>query len=262
MDIGTGEERNKYEVMQAKTNREAVNVMAHRANNVGKAKKSNTSAKGTYTTNWAEIDKRDNELVFRAKNGDQRAYEELLTVYRPLIWKCCASLSGKLYRDDIIDLVWIALIKAVNSYKPEKGVSFTCHLKHSLSFGNLKGLNHIMQIAEREELFKDGVMGEEMVPIGFEDCTLYDTEYMAVGHIIEDVVDALVEELDEEDRKVIYAIYYEDVSVAELAEREGVSRQTMNKRRNRGVEKLRALAKKKEALYDEWRSRKRRKKGA
>lgn len=75
-------------------------------------------------------------------------------------------------------------------------------------------------------------------------------------------MDALVEELDEEDRKVIYAIYYEDVSVAELAEREGVSRQTMNKRRNRGVEKLRALAKKKEALYDEWRSRKRRKKGA
>lgn len=97
-----------------------------------------------------------------------------------MIQKCCASLRGKSYGDDVLDLVWIATVKAVNSYDPAKGFSFTCHLNHSLSFGKLKGLKRVMQVAEREELFKDGVIGEEMVPVGLEGSTSYDTEHAVI----------------------------------------------------------------------------------
>lgn len=252
MDMGTEENRNRHEVKQAKTSREAVKVMTQGRDNVVTPKECKMSTEQSSARNsvvrkptpdWAVIDKRDNDLVFRAQHGDQRAYERLLKVYNPMIQKCCASLRGKSYGDDVLDLVWIATVKAVNSYDPAKGFSFTCHLNHSLSFGKLKGLKRVMQVAEREELFKDGVIGEEMVPVGLEGSTSYDTEHVAVGHMVEAMVDALVEELDEEEREIIYAIYYEGLSVAELAARKGISRQAMNKRRNSCVKKLRMLAK-------------------
>lgn len=82
-------------------------------------------------------------LLSAAKDGDQRAFEELLNRYKPLIDSLCGMFSDSFsYREDDQDLrqeAMIAFHKAVQSYLPGKEVTFglyakICIRRHLISY--------------------------------------------------------------------------------------------------------------------------------
>lgn len=71
-------------------------------------------------------------LLSAAKKGDQHAFEELLNRYEPLLGALCGAFSDTSAQEEDQDLrqeAMIAFHKAVQSYQPEKGVTFGLYAK-------------------------------------------------------------------------------------------------------------------------------------
>ncbi|WP_346886682.1 sigma factor [Clostridium sp. UBA4395] len=85
--------------------------------------------------NYAKIQ----ELVTKAKSGEDTALEELLKTFKALISSQAVAISVKGYDlDDLIQVGIIALYKAVHGYDITK-VHFPCHIAIAIK-NNIEGL--------------------------------------------------------------------------------------------------------------------------
>lgn len=73
------------------------------------------------------------QLVKKAKANDESAMSELMKRFRPLILKMANSIYIKDYdRDDLIQLGYIAIIKAVSYYNTERNTNFTAYVSNAI----------------------------------------------------------------------------------------------------------------------------------
>jgi RNA polymerase sigma factor (sigma-70 family) len=65
----------------------------------------------TAVTGWARNDRLVTDLVMRARNGDQQAWDALVERYAPLIWSICRRYRlGGADADDVGQTVWLHLL--------------------------------------------------------------------------------------------------------------------------------------------------------
>lgn len=73
------------------------------------------------------------QLVKKAKANDESAMSELMIRFRPLILKMANNIYIKDYdRDDLIQLGYVAIIKAVTCYNPERNTNFTAYVSNAI----------------------------------------------------------------------------------------------------------------------------------
>lgn len=77
----------------------------------------------------------DNELVARAKGGDNAAYEALIERHKGCFWKACLRQRRRgADHDDCMSLCYEALVKCVQSFDPDMGVKFITYLWRGVAF--------------------------------------------------------------------------------------------------------------------------------
>ena len=85
----------------------------------------------------------------------------------------------------------------------------------------------------------DDMMGAELFP----DRATSNMEDQVIADVMKSKLRKCIDLLPEEDRKLIQAIYYDELSVREVAKREGIPRMTVKYRLSQIVQKLQKLIK-------------------
>ena len=67
------------------------------------------------------------ELILRAKNGDESAMETITTINTPLVRSMSKRFSNCIDKEDILQIGYIGLIKAVKGFDPSFGVKFSTY---------------------------------------------------------------------------------------------------------------------------------------
>jgi DNA-directed RNA polymerase specialized sigma24 family protein len=64
------------------------------------------------------------DLVTRASNGEERAWDALVERYAPLIWSICRGHRlGEADAQDVGQTVWMQLARGTNSFRRRRGGS-------------------------------------------------------------------------------------------------------------------------------------------
>ena len=95
------------------------------------------------------------ELVRRAKDGDQAAFLELVRRYEPLVKRIILQCGAGEEQDDLRQESMIALYAAVVSYKSEQGVTFGAYAKACMR-------NRILNITRKQK--KEKQIEEAILP--------------------------------------------------------------------------------------------------
>jgi len=150
-------------------------------------------------------------------------------------------------REDLVSWGMIGLVRAAQTWDPERGGSFSTLaykvIERSIARGVMQewkpeeaavtlSLDALMSEeagSEREESFLDQMAGEQ------------DVESEILDDAARDVVRAAVAELPEPERRLIQWHYYEDVPVGQAAAALGVSRQSVFYRQRSALHKLRSV---------------------
>ncbi|WP_288760667.1 RNA polymerase sigma factor [uncultured Veillonella sp.] len=190
---------------------------------------------------WEAIDKRDNRLVALAKAGDTDAMAELFRLYAPMIAKYDNDRHLAGHGLDVIDILWIALARAIHTYDLDGNIPFTCHLNNKLSFSEIGAARDLYRLWKREMFFPNGEITEAIVSFDNEAFDVIEAETTVLRRLQYEKVDSIVEQLPEKDKKIILGIYFEGLSMTELAHRMGISRQAVSQHHTRCKKKLRYL---------------------
>ena len=147
---------------------------------------------------------RERELWHLCTVGDMTAREELIVAYRPLVF----WIAGKIHtmdvelRQDIIQEGMLALIRAVDKFKPEQGYKFTTYAYHTIH-------GQIINMLERSE---------KRAPVPVPD------EYLQADYDMEtdgdDWIDAenAILRLEGREAEVLSALFFEGKKPKDIAE--------------------------------------------
>ncbi len=183
--------------------------------------------------------KRIDELVQRGKEGDAAALEKLASTYRPLLLSLVKKTTwSSTDWEDTLQEAHLALIQAVHSYDPEKGVYFPVYLKSQVFY-------HLMARVRREKvpaLSLDTPMGDPEEGGTLAD-TLEDDTPPALSTLIEAEEYAelhrRLETLPKRQRQIITDRYFRGLSPGEIASRLGLARKTVENLHSRAIKNLR-----------------------
>lgn len=169
------------------------------------------------------------DLISEAQDGDKDAMVKLIDRFQPLLKKYAVKLS---YEDAYEDAVLFFIefikgfnLKSMNSLKDEVIVSYIN--TSIINFYNKK----IQKLIERKK------------EIVISDLTSEQAYYTEVRSAKEDKTDILVEwglekKLNQNEYRIIYMVYIEGYSVAEIARTSNKSRQAVNQIKRRALKKL------------------------
>ena len=180
----------------------------------------------------------DELLLARAKNGDQEAFEQLLSSYRQLIWSCCWKFMQN--REDAEDCyveaaarIWkgLASYTSTGSFK-----SWVCTVtvnvcRNMLDAQNRRGkkvtdsLN--VEITETGDELQDALPDEKA-----------DTEQSVIRKENLQELRYHISRLPEDQRQALVLVRLEGMTYAEAAEIENVAEGTIKSRVNRAVRQL------------------------
>lgn len=190
---------------------------------------------------WEAIDKRDNRLVALAQAGDEQAMAELFALYAPMIIKYDNDRHLAGHGLDVIDILWIDLARAIYTYDLDGNIPFTCHVNSKISFGEMGAARDLRRLWDRERFFPNGEITEAIARFDTEAFDVIEAETTVLQRLLYEKVDSIVDQLPEKDKKIIFGIYFEGLSMTELAHRMGISRQAVSQHHTRCKEKLRHL---------------------
>jgi len=95
------------------------------------------------------------DLVCAAKEGDRASKEALLDQFRPLILHCVRHYAWGLDREEMLQEGALLLLKAIDSYDPERRVPFPAYLRARMHYGI-----HNLARARRKVLYTPIPLGE------------------------------------------------------------------------------------------------------
>ena len=142
---------------------------------------------------------------------------------------------------DVIDILWIDLARAIYTYDLDGNIPFTCHLNNKLFFSEIGAARDLYRLWKRERFFPNGEITEAIARFDPETFDVIEAEPTVLQRLLYEKVDSIVDQLPEQDKKIIFGIYFEGLSMTELAHRMGISRQAVSQHHARCKEKLRQL---------------------
>lgn len=160
------------------------------------------------------------ELIIKAKGGDKESLEEIINLFKPLIYK--TSISYYIYGYDIEDLKQIATMTVINSIKKVKEDSleyFSAYVKTAIKNAMAneieKATNRYYEDKEEKEiisLFEVKDIIDESIDLNKK---LLDNELL-------EIINKIVKNLKNEEQNLIRKLYIENLSLREYAEIEKI----------------------------------------
>ncbi|PWE85254.1 hypothetical protein LG34_17060 [Eubacterium ramulus] len=172
------------------------------------------------------------KIVVDAKNGDQDAKMKLINKFMPVIRKC----SRKLYSEDAENEMILFILELIpkipdNLLRPENDGKIVNYISISVK-------NHYSYCIRKKMQEKDKIPFSDLSE---EQLHLLENELSTNDEMNKLIQDDLDISLSEKEYKVIVMFYFEQYSIAEIAEEFNVSRQAVNQMRCRAINKLRKI---------------------
>lgn len=158
---------------------------------------------------------------------DRYYFNKALQQFRPLLYKLINRYIAKNRRDEYMLYAEVALFEALEAYDEQKGTLVTCiytHVKYAL----LNALKKDQQFLSRQ-IPVDDVALTILCERGTE---LHDVSDYFDEHVVQKVTPA--------ELQLLVALYVDGYSYDELSEQMGVAVETLKKRRQRLVARLKA----------------------
>jgi RNA polymerase sporulation-specific sigma factor len=148
-------------------------------------------------------------------------------------------LPSSMDREDLHSLGLVGLLRAAQTYDPDRGVAFSTYAYRCIEYSiagalkresdrNLDCISLNVLIGEEE----DSPLGDLVADPGI------DLTSIALNHCERDLLEKAMEGLPEQQAGVLRAIYFEGDSVAQVAERCGLSTQAVQNLHQRGLKAM------------------------
>jgi hypothetical protein len=173
---------------------------------------------------WEKINERDNCLVTLAQQGNNNAFNALVCLYMPLVYKTDTYQDVGGVNDDMFDLLLIDMVDAIKTYDVGGKYSFTQHMCHSLKTSRKKAVRAIKALADVEALFDEGTADPAAIPVGHEEADDTNPESILYDGLIAKTLANLVEQLPPHDKEFVCKYYYDDIPVSIIAHPENYKR--------------------------------------
>ena len=176
-----------------------------------------------------------NNLLLKARQGDENSKEEILNRLQGLIVKSIKRYYNKIDEyEDLIQEGNLVVLQAIDTFDETKGVYFLGYVKSLLKYAYLnkyKIRHHISlntKLADKDCELIDLLESDDVVPlekiIKFEEHTI--------------IYDAL-SILTDRQRQVVLLFYMEGLSIGDIAKRLNISYRTVINTKVRALEKMR-----------------------
>ena len=157
------------------------------------------------------------------KNGNKEIFREIINVFNPLINKLSKSVNGEDTRQDLL----VHLLEIINKLPEENRFEddkiIFSYISKALKYEYIKLSKKNDKIKNREvELNLE-------IEIGYEE---FDSEVEVLN---------LFEVLTEKEEYIMKLIYINYLSISEVADYMGISRQAINQAKNRAISKLKKV---------------------
>lgn len=169
------------------------------------------------------------QILFNCKLHDEKSYLKLIEKFQPLLKKYAYLLNYEdAYNDMQLALLELTQIIPIQNFKNNDNDAFL------ISYISKSMKNKYIALSSKNQKTQSHMLLslDEMI-----DCTDENNKDIKFNIVIELNLDSLTEL----QKKVIICRYYYGYSDVEIAKILGISRQAVNKLRNRGIEKLRTL---------------------
>jgi RNA polymerase sigma factor (sigma-70 family) len=167
---------------------------------------------------------RDKELVLLALSGNQKAYNDLLAKYKPILYTAAKRRLTHKPVEDLEDIVMIVLGQAfvrINQYNPEKSLFFTWMVACLHNYINgIPGQKKRIQADSLEDLYPSNQDTEETKEYNIPDEDVFDLEMDRQQTF--KLIRALVDKLPKESSDIIKLKYFKELSYGEIAEAMGI----------------------------------------
>ena len=171
---------------------------------------------------------RERELWHLCSEGDIEAREELIVSYRPLVF----WIAGKIHvtdqelKQDIVQEGMLALIRAADSFEPDRGYKFTTYAYHKIH-------GQIINMLERSEKKAPVPVPDEWI------CSDYEEEY---GYGEDDWIDAstAISRLEGREAEVVSALFFEGKKPKDIAEEKKLDISHVYRLRRTAIAKMRS----------------------
>ncbi len=183
----------------------------------------------------------EKELFRKARSGDEKAREFLITnhlLFAAMHAQSLVSATPFLPRDEVISAANFAVMKAMDKFKPERGFRFTTYLRFIIR-------------AEISDLWRSKFSGGVPDPsLGSPVALLDGTEAADPDPSAEEIdlsrfnraaLGRALEQLTDKDRELIQLRYYEDLTLAQIGEKWGVTREAIRTFHARLMARLKSL---------------------
>ncbi|WP_461207895.1 sigma-70 family RNA polymerase sigma factor [Clostridium sp. DL1XJH146] len=172
------------------------------------------------------------EIILRAKDGDEEAIQFILDKYRPLILKLAGKYTIPSYDfEDVVQYGYLTLIKAIKMYKVGSN-SFNGYAIRAIR-------NNIMDLFKRHIRIYSEVPNNEVLNICVDNSLSIEDNIIA-GEEIKRLYKGL-DELSKEDRKIINEHYFEGKTMKSIADENKIKYRKLIKEKNRIIKKLKKL---------------------
>lgn len=181
------------------------------------------------------------ECVTRAKEGSKEDVLKLINHYKGFIHKTVVEFYVKNYEiDDFMQVGYMAVLKAISRYKPGSN-TFSSYVMSTIRNAVIYIVREISKGGFELSLnapLKADEEGIEFIDIVAADTTL-EEEVVAAETSVE--IRAAMGSLTEEEKDLVYKVYYDKMLLASYAREIGISYKAARKMKERVLEKLREV---------------------
>ncbi|MCF3938557.1 RNA polymerase sigma factor [Gordonia tangerina] len=171
-------------------------------------------------------------LLMQAREGDQRAFAEVVTAHRNHVWAVCLNICGNPH--DAEDALQNTLVAAWQNLHKFRGEARFSTWLHRIAANNALTVVRKRKINTQITDFSDP---EESVQLADDDAAPRFDEHIALRDSLRDALSQLPAEF----REAIVLREFGDLTYADIAVQQGVGIQTVKSRLNRARTQLRDI---------------------
>ena len=190
------------------------------------------------------------ELIENAHNGDKNARDQLILENMGLIWSIVKRFLNRGYeQEDLFQVGSIGLIKAVDSFKPDKNIKFATYAAKCIDNEILMMLRSEKKKIREVSIYEPIGTDKEGNEISIIEIVGDDTEDVVEAHIRKQRVECLKKNMDKvltkREKMIIikrYGLFESDeMTQSELAKTLGISRSYVSRIEKKALGKLKNL---------------------
>lgn len=178
-------------------------------------------------------------LVSEAQKGSNKAAEEILNKFKPFIIKTSNSIFISGYEfEDLLQIGYLSLIKAILKYNPDKNKNFTAYAINSIKN------NYYYEIRQKAKLINESTLNIE-IEDGIEliENIISDIDVEKSIILTEDIklLYSAIKNLPDEDKQLIEYIYFKQKKLKEYALFKNIKYKACLRKRDRLLKKLKDM---------------------